>query len=280
MSLIYNKFENPQFTIVNGQPILCSHISRNSLLHNNLFRFCHHKLIATTNCIFDDSSQLIICDFWNKLRLFDNVECCSVLLCALENLFLSAACIVTILHVNFSGFGFGVVFATLIFFVLLYIKHQIIYPVWVSPEARFCFALPSQYGLPYEELELETADGERLAAYLVLQEHSVRAHIPTILFCHGNAGNIGPLLLNVVQMHKFCLVKVLIFDYRGYGRSSGRSTEFGFPVRSSRLDSIALKSNQRRSGVLGQDGGPHSIPKPSEIGNLFFLSNTFSRIIS
>jgi len=56
--------------------------------------------------------------------------------------------IVTILHVNFSGFGFGVVFATLIFFVLRHIKHQIIYPVWVSPEARFCFALPSQYGLP------------------------------------------------------------------------------------------------------------------------------------
>ena len=53
--------------------------------------------------------------------------------------------------------------------------------------------------------------------------------------------------------------------------------EFDFSVLSSRLSSIALKSNRRRSGAVGQDGGPHYIPTPSETGRLLLFSSSFSR---
>ena len=53
--------------------------------------------------------------------------------------------------------------------------------------------------------------------------------------------------------------------------------EFDFSVLSSRLSSIALKSNRRRSGAVGQDGGPHYIPTPSETGRLLLFFSSFSR---
>jgi hypothetical protein len=48
----------------------------------------------------------------------------------------------------------------------------------------------------------------------------------TVLFCHGNAGNISHRLDSIRLLHSLGL-QVLIFDYRGYGRSDGRPSEKG-----------------------------------------------------
>jgi fermentation-respiration switch protein FrsA (DUF1100 family) len=47
-----------------------------------------------------------------------------------------------------------------------------------------------------------------------------------VLFCHGNAGNISHRLDSIRLFHELGL-SVLIFDYRGYGQSSGKPTEKG-----------------------------------------------------
>ena len=47
-----------------------------------------------------------------------------------------------------------------------------------------------------------------------------------VLFCHGNAGNISHRLDSIRLFHELGL-SVLIFDYRGYGQSSGKPTEQG-----------------------------------------------------
>jgi len=49
---------------------------------------------------------------------------------------------------------------------------------------------------------------------------------PTILFCHGNAGNISHRIENVKLLLDYGL-QVFIYDYRGYGRSKGRPSEAG-----------------------------------------------------
>ncbi len=49
---------------------------------------------------------------------------------------------------------------------------------------------------------------------------------PVLLFCHGNAGNISHRLDNVRHLVRHGL-GVLLFDYRGYGRSTGRPSEKG-----------------------------------------------------
>ena len=50
-----------------------------------------------------------------------------------------------------------------------------------------------------------------------------RAHV---LLCHGNAGNVGDRVLHAALLAGQGL-EVLLFDYRGYGRSTGRPHEEG-----------------------------------------------------
>ncbi|MBO0855563.1 MAG: alpha/beta hydrolase [Nocardia sp.] len=81
---------------------------------------------------------------------------------------------------------------------------------------------PREWGLDYEELWPIAADGTRLNAWFVRAEQPI-AHV---LYAHGNAGNIGdrsPVLALLARAG----LDVLAFDYRGYGRSSGRPDERG-----------------------------------------------------
>ena len=76
--------------------------------------------------------------------------------------------------------------------------------------------------LPLQEVWFEAADGARLFGWYV-ESSGGRA---TLLWCHGNAGNIINRLENLVELYKHGL-SVFLFDYRGYGRSQGRPTEEG-----------------------------------------------------
>ena len=81
---------------------------------------------------------------------------------------------------------------------------------------------PADLGLAYEWVALETADGARLSAWWVPAD-SARG---VLLFCHGNAGNISDRLDSIRIFNRLGL-SVFIFDYRGYGRSSGHPSEQG-----------------------------------------------------
>ena len=69
-------------------------------------------------------------------------------------------------------------------------------------------ATPKQLHLAFDNLTLTTADAG------------------TVLFCHGNAENVSGGIETVNLLHKLG-VSVLVFDYRGYGRSDGEPTEQG-----------------------------------------------------
>ncbi len=89
------------------------------------------------------------------------------------------------------------------------------------PQASFD-AVPSDWRLSCEDVYFDTEDNKRLHGWFFPLEGDA----PVILFCHGNAGNISHRLENV----KFLLdqqLQVFIFDYRGYGKSSGRPSEKG-----------------------------------------------------
>ncbi|MFC1950084.1 alpha/beta hydrolase [Chloroflexota bacterium] len=81
---------------------------------------------------------------------------------------------------------------------------------------------PSSVGLDFENVSLKTEDGIKLSAWYIPSE-STRG---VILFCHGNAGNISHRLESIQIFNRLGL-DVLIFDYRGYGRSDGKPTEIG-----------------------------------------------------
>src|SRR5438046_4181160 len=110
--------------------------------------------------------------------------------------------------------------------------------------ARQVLATPAQAGLLHEEGVIETDDGERLQVWWVpARAGSASAHV---LLCHGNAGNIGDRVMHAALL---CAAgfDVLLFDYRGYGRSSGRPSEEG-TYRDARAARAALVA---RDGVDG-----------------------------
>ena len=88
--------------------------------------------------------------------------------------------------------------------------------------SRQLVATPADVGLGYEALRLATADGETLDAWFV----PASPERAVLLFFHGNAGNISHRLDSLRIFHALGL-SVLIFDYRGYGRSSGHPSEQG-----------------------------------------------------
>lgn len=83
-------------------------------------------------------------------------------------------------------------------------------------------ATPRHIGLAFEELSLLTEDGIRLHGWFI----PAPAAQTTLLFLHGNAGNISHRLDSLRLFHGLGL-NVLIFDYRGYGRSGGVPSEQG-----------------------------------------------------
>jgi fermentation-respiration switch protein FrsA (DUF1100 family) len=81
---------------------------------------------------------------------------------------------------------------------------------------------PNDFGIPHEALSIATDDGEQLVAWAMVHA-SPRAQI---VYFHGNGGNLSiwaPILAGIARQG----YSVLAFDYRGYGKSTGRPSERG-----------------------------------------------------
>jgi fermentation-respiration switch protein FrsA (DUF1100 family) len=96
-------------------------------------------------------------------------------------------------------------------------------------------------GVPFSDVTLASEDGERLHGWWVPARRDPIGHV---LLCHGNAGNVGDRVPHV-ELLSAAGFDVLAFDYRGYGRSSGRPDEEG-SYRDARAARRALLG---RSGI-------------------------------
>lgn len=81
---------------------------------------------------------------------------------------------------------------------------------------------PEAIGLDYTAVNITTGDGETLHGWWV----PVADAKGTVLFFHGNAGNISHRI-DYLAMFKQLGYNTLLFDYRGYGQSSGTPSESG-----------------------------------------------------
>ncbi|MBN1849659.1 MAG: alpha/beta hydrolase [Deltaproteobacteria bacterium] len=89
------------------------------------------------------------------------------------------------------------------------------------PQGPFDFH-PQDLHMAYREVHFDTSDGQRLYGWFFPAGN----HDPVILFFHGNAGNISHRLDNIARLVEQDL-QVFIFDFRGYGKSTGRPSEKG-----------------------------------------------------
>ena len=83
-------------------------------------------------------------------------------------------------------------------------------------------ATPRDAGFDYADVNFETADGISLHGWYVY----ARNPRGTVLFLHGNAGNISHRLDSIAIFHELGL-DTFIIDYRGYGQSEGKPSEEG-----------------------------------------------------
>jgi hypothetical protein len=104
---------------------------------------------------------------------------------------------------------------------------------------------PSDVGLAYEDVRLTTSDDESLHAWWVPRD----AARGTLLFFHGNAGNMSGRLETLRTFHDLGL-NILIFDYRGYGSSTGMPSEDGL---------YADAETAWRHLIIGRDIAPSDV---------------------
>ena len=81
---------------------------------------------------------------------------------------------------------------------------------------------PSGYGMSYEDVHFTSGDGTGLDGWFIPGTSSI-----TVLWLHGNAGNISDRLDILRGFNHSLGVSSFIFDYRGYGKSEGRPSEKG-----------------------------------------------------
>jgi fermentation-respiration switch protein FrsA (DUF1100 family) len=117
---------------------------------------------------------------------------------------------------------FDIALACLIFYagmllLVYFLQDRLLYFPFKEMETT-----PAVIRLPFEEVNINTTDGEQITAWWIPAEKE-RA---VLLFCHGNAGNISHRLDSIDIFNRLGL-SVLIFDYRGYGTSTGRPSEDG-----------------------------------------------------
>jgi fermentation-respiration switch protein FrsA (DUF1100 family) len=89
--------------------------------------------------------------------------------------------------------------------------------------AREIVRTPADAGCEFEDVALATEDGERLGGWWIHARPPVSGHL---LFCHGNGGNIGDRVGTAASLTAAGF-DVLLFDYRGYGTSTGSAHELG-----------------------------------------------------
>jgi len=112
--------------------------------------------------------------------------------------------------------------------ILYNLQDSFVYHPQEPPESKYYIEQPSLYNLPFENVDLVTADKIHLHSYLLKQPQTICNTVPTILCFHGNAGNIGQRLSNAHCFYTYCQCNVFLVEYRGYGLSQGQASEHGF----------------------------------------------------
>jgi fermentation-respiration switch protein FrsA (DUF1100 family) len=113
----------------------------------------------------------------------------------------------------------------LVFFVLAYaaflllFENKIIFHPSPYPEG---FWNPTSLGVPAQDIYFKSEDGVKLHGWFIPAPKAVA----TLLWFHGNAGNLSHRLDNIQRLKRLKL-NIFIFDYRGYGRSEGAPDEEG-----------------------------------------------------
>ncbi len=109
-----------------------------------------------------------------------------------------------------------VLFIALVIFAGHFEKKQIFYP------EKHVSMTPGMLSMQFDEVTLVTQDKVKINGWFIPADKPAA----TLIFCHGNAGNIGDRVSGLKHLHDLG-INIFIFDYRGFGKSEGEPSEEG-----------------------------------------------------
>ncbi|XP_056630568.1 protein ABHD13 [Diorhabda carinulata] len=151
---------------------------------------------------------------------------------------------------------YGGMFAVILLFfavtgILYHIQDSLLYNSELPTHSRVYVPIPSTFNLPYESITTNTSDGIQIHMYFIYQPKEKGKNSPTILFFHGNAGNIGHRLQNCVGLYHNLHCNILLVEYRGYGLSEGVPSEEGLYIDAkTSLDYLISRNDINHSQII------------------------------
>lgn len=106
----------------------------------------------------------------------------------------------------------------LVVLMVSFLETWLVYPAPPRSEGNW-----SCGGQTHEEVEITSADGTRLHGWLF--EHPSPEHV--VIYLHGNGEHVGFSGRAMAELRRELDATVLVFDYRGYGKSEGKPFEAG-----------------------------------------------------
>jgi len=107
-----------------------------------------------------------------------------------------------------------VIYLTIILLIYLFQSRLVFKP------KKGLHKTPSSVGLAFKQFQAISSEGNRIHGWLVPADSAD----VTVLYCHGNAGNISDRLETIELFHRLG-INVVVFDYQGYGQSEGKPSE-------------------------------------------------------
>lgn len=185
----------------------------------------------------------------------------------------------------------GILAVFTLFVIILVILYQVQDNLLYHPEdsfqSRYYVQVPPVVGLPYENIFTRSIDGTLIHLYFIPQIGEKSLTAPTIVFFHGNAGNMGHRLQNASGLYHNLHCNILMLEYRGYGLSSGKPSEEGLSMDArTAIDYLSSRKdiNHRQIILFGRSlGGAVAIDlaaRPEYSAKIWclILENTFTSI--
>jgi len=149
-----------------------------------------------------------------------------------------------------------------IFIVYCFMSSQLI----ISPARLKSSDLPSDLGLPYENIILKTSDDIGIKGWFIHHSNAKG----NIIVCHG-WGSDKADCLDVAQFLWDNGYNVLLFDFRGHGESEGKYCSLGYYERKDLIAAIKYlrQQGETRIGAIGFSmGGTVALMVEAEVPEL------------
>ncbi|MFH2138945.1 MAG: alpha/beta hydrolase [Candidatus Omnitrophota bacterium] len=136
---------------------------------------------------------------------------------------------------------------------------------------------PQDAGITYEDVFFSAADKVKLHGWFI-----PAAGLNTIIFCHGNGGNISHRIDKISFFHNLG-VNIFMFDYRGYGKSAGRPSEAGlYQDAQAAYEYVKSRTASEKQKIIiyGESlGGAVAVDLASKVkADGLILESTFSNV--